>query len=44
MKISLGGLWRNGQPYTEPIAGNETKQNGSFTQVNYASPNSKKFR
>jgi hypothetical protein len=40
-KISLGGIWRNGQPFTGVVAGNETKQNGSFTQVNYASPNSK---
>jgi hypothetical protein len=38
MKISLGGY---GQPYTEPIAEMKQKQNGSFTQVNYASPNSK---
>jgi hypothetical protein len=37
MKISFED-YINGQPYTDPIAGNETKQNGSFTQVNYASP------
>jgi hypothetical protein len=40
-KISLGGMWRNGQPFTEPVSGNETVQNGSFTMVNYAAPNSK---
>ncbi|MBX9889152.1 MAG: TonB-dependent receptor [Flavobacteriaceae bacterium] len=40
-KISLGGMWRNGQPFTEPLSGNETVQNGSFTMVNYAAPNSK---
>ena len=40
-KISLGGIWRNGQPFTEPVPGNETKQNGSFTLVNYGAPNSK---
>ncbi|MBC5841626.1 carboxypeptidase-like regulatory domain-containing protein [Flavobacterium sp. F-380] len=40
-KISVGGIWRSGQPYTEPVAGNETKKNGSFTMVNYSSPNSK---
>ena len=40
-KISIGGMWRNGQPFTEPIVGKETKQNGSFTVVNYGAPNSK---
>ena len=40
-KVSLGGIWRNGQPFSEPVAGNETKQNGSFTMVNYGAPNSK---
>jgi hypothetical protein len=40
-KISLGGMVRNGQPFTEPVSGNETVQNGSFTIVNYAAPNSK---
>ena len=40
-KISVGGIWRSGQPYTEPVAGNETKKNGSFTMVNYSSPNNK---
>lgn len=40
-KISLGGIWRNGQPFTEVVAGNETIQNSSFTKVNYAAPNRK---
>ncbi|WP_228054791.1 TonB-dependent receptor [Kordia antarctica] len=40
LKISVGGIWRSGQPYTEPIEGNETVQNGNFTQVNYEEPNS----
>jgi hypothetical protein len=31
--------WRNGQPYTKPIEGNETVQNGNNTMVNYDSPN-----
>jgi hypothetical protein len=38
-KISIGGLWRNGQPYTIPLAGNETVQNGTTTVVNYDNPN-----
>ena len=38
-KISLGGNWRSGKPYTKPVEGNETMQNGSFTVVNYDSPN-----
>ena len=41
LKVSLGGMWRSGQPFTEPVVGNETKQNGSFTMVNYGAPNSK---
>lgn len=40
-KVSVGGIWRNGQPYTIPLAGNETVQNGNTTIVNYDSPNSK---
>ena len=40
LKISLGGLWRNGQPYTKPVEGNETVQSGNNTRVNYAAPNS----
>jgi hypothetical protein len=32
-------MGRNGQPYTKPIEGNETVQNGNNTMVNYDSPN-----
>lgn len=39
-KLSVGGIWRNGQPYTIPLAGNETVKNGNTTMVNYDSPNS----
>jgi hypothetical protein len=35
----VGGIWRNGQPYTRPIEGNETVQSGNNTMVNGA-PNS----
>ena len=40
-KLSIGGIWRNGQPYTVPLEGNETVQNSNTTMVNYDSPNSK---
>lgn len=40
-KLSIGGIWRNGLPYTIPLAGNETVKNGNNTMVNYDSPNSK---
>ncbi|MFV8345831.1 TonB-dependent receptor [Flavobacterium sp. ZB4P13] len=40
LKIAVGGIWRNGSPYTKPIEGNETVQNGNNTMVNYDSPNS----
>lgn len=39
LKIAVGGIWRNGQPYTKPIDGKETIQNGNNTMVNYDSPN-----
>ncbi|AUC83368.1 TonB-dependent siderophore receptor [Lacinutrix sp. Bg11-31] len=39
LKISVGALWRSGQPYTKPLKGNETVQNGSQTFVNYDLPN-----
>lgn len=39
LKIAVGGILRNGQPYTKPIEGNETVQNGNNTMVNYDSPN-----
>lgn len=40
LKVSVGCIWRNGPPYTKPIEGNETIQNGNTTVVNYDSPNS----
>jgi hypothetical protein len=40
-KCSIGGMWRNGQPYTTPVEGSETVKNGNKTMVNYDSPNSK---
>lgn len=40
LKISLGGIWRSGQPFTKPVEGNETVQNGNNTFVNYDIPNS----
>ncbi|WP_426091337.1 TonB-dependent receptor [Flavobacterium sp. DSR3-2] len=40
LKIAVGGIYRNGQPYTKPIAGKEIIQNGNNTLVNYDSPNS----
>ncbi|MBP0904402.1 carboxypeptidase-like regulatory domain-containing protein [Mariniflexile gromovii] len=41
LKISVGGMWRSGQPYTSPVEGNETVQSGNVTYVNYGAPNSK---
>lgn len=40
LKISLGGIWRSGQPFTKPVQGNETVETGNNTFVNYDSPNS----
>ncbi|HJS01616.1 MAG TPA: TonB-dependent receptor [Flavobacterium sp.] len=40
LKISVGGIWHNGLPYTKPVEGDETVQNGNNTFVNYDSPNS----
>ena len=40
LKIAVGGIWRNGTPYTTPIQDNETTQSGNNTMVNYGSPNS----
>lgn len=40
LKIAVGGIWRNGVPYTKPIEGHETMQVGNITVVNYDSPNS----
>lgn len=40
LKISIGGIWHNGLPYTKPVEGDETVQNGNNTFVNYDAPNS----
>lgn len=40
LKIAVGGIWRNGLPYTKPVEGDETIQNGNTTRVNYDAPNS----
>ncbi|MBD0825006.1 carboxypeptidase-like regulatory domain-containing protein [Aestuariibaculum marinum] len=40
LKISVGGLWRSGLPYTKPVEGNETVQSGNNVYVNYDAPNS----
>ncbi|WP_026715009.1 TonB-dependent receptor [Flavobacterium daejeonense] len=39
-KISIGGNYHSGIPYTKPVEGNETVQNGNHTFVNYDAPNS----
>ena len=40
LKISIGGIWHNGIPYTQTVEGNETVQNGNRYFVNYDIPNS----
>ena len=40
LEFSVGGIWRSGQPYTKPVEGNETVQNGNSIFVNYDLPNS----
>jgi len=39
LKMSIGGIWRSGIPYTKPVEGNETVQEGNNTVVNYDLPN-----
>jgi hypothetical protein len=41
LEISVGGIWRSGQPFTKPVEGNETVQDGNNIFVNYDTPNSK---
>ncbi|TXD49972.1 carboxypeptidase-like regulatory domain-containing protein [Polaribacter sp. IC073] len=43
LKVSFGGVLRSGKPYTKPIKGNETIQNGNRTIVNYNNPNKEKL-
>lgn len=40
LKMSLGGIWRSGQPFTKPVEGNETVRDGNNIFVNYNAPNS----
>jgi hypothetical protein len=40
LEISVGGIYRFGQPFTKPVEGNETVKNGNNTFVNYDTPNS----
>ena len=40
IKLAFGGTFRNGTPYTKPISGQETSQNGNTIVVNYDTPNS----
>jgi len=40
LKLSFGGIWHTGQPYTSPVEGNETVRNGNNTAINYNAPNS----
>ncbi|QOD59799.1 carboxypeptidase-like regulatory domain-containing protein [Polaribacter haliotis] len=42
-KISVGGILRSGNPFTKPVEGNETIQDGNRTIVNYSNPNSERL-
>ncbi|XMO85275.1 carboxypeptidase-like regulatory domain-containing protein [Algibacter sp. AS12] len=39
LKVSAGGIWRSGQPFTKPVEANETVQDGNNIFVNYDTPN-----
>ncbi|QNM85027.1 TonB-dependent receptor [Polaribacter pectinis] len=43
LKVSFGGVMRSGKPYTKPVVGNETIQNGNRTIVNYDNPNKERL-
>jgi hypothetical protein len=43
LKISFGGVLRSGKPFTKPVEGNETIQNGNKTIVNYDNPNTERL-
>lgn len=43
LKLSFGGILRSGKPFTKPVKGNETIQNGNRTIVNYANPNQERL-
>ncbi|MDN3666349.1 TonB-dependent receptor domain-containing protein [Algibacter miyuki] len=40
LELSVGGMWRSGQPYTKPVEDNETVRDGNDVLVNYSDPNS----
>ena len=39
LEMSVGGIMRSGQPFTKPLEGNETVQDGNNIRVNYDIPN-----
>lgn len=40
LQLSLGGIWRSGQPYTKPLKDNQTVKINNNYYVNYDQPNS----
>jgi len=40
LQLSLGGIWRSGQPYTKPLEANQTVKINNDYYVNYDQPNS----
>ncbi|AUC77674.1 TonB-dependent receptor domain-containing protein [Olleya sp. Bg11-27] len=40
LQLSLGGIWRSGQPYTKPLEDNQTVKINNNYYVNYDQPNS----
>ncbi|WP_317197679.1 TonB-dependent receptor [Polaribacter reichenbachii] len=42
-KLSFGSVLRSGKPFTKPIDGNETIQDGNRTIVNYNNPNQERL-
>lgn len=43
LQASLGGILRSGKPFTKPVKGNETIQNGNETIINYNNPNTERL-
>ncbi len=43
LHVSVGGVLRSGKPFTKPVEGNETIQNGNKTIVNYNNPNTERL-
>ena len=41
--FSIGSILRTGRPFTKPVEGNETLQNGNETIVNYDNPNTERL-